>query len=93
MKKYFAGTIAVALAIVFSAFRPTEEKKTTTQQYFKYLDYPDDSNVGVASRYQPSSDLGCTTGNHRCAVVAEPNSGNPDIPNLSDPQIQIKEKN
>ena len=93
MKKYLLGVFAVVLAIGFSAFTKESKKAPYEQKYFKYLDYPNDINIGVASRYELSADLGCQSGAHRCAVVAQSNGASPERPVLSDPSIQIKQKN
>lgn len=93
MKKYLSGIFAIILAVGFSAFTAKSDVHSADQKYFKYLDYPNDANIGVASRYELSADLGCTVGDHRCAVIAESDGGSPERPVLTDPNIVIKEKN
>jgi hypothetical protein len=92
MKKYLLGIVAIVLAISFSAFTSLQDRPLLEQKYFKYLDYPNDAFVSVASHYELSSDLGCTSGAHRCAVIANSAGGSPEVPDLSDPSIQIKDK-
>ena len=93
MKKYFLGLTAVVLALGLSAFSPKSNSSAFTNKYFKYLDYPNDTNKDNPARYQLSPDLGCAIGAHRCAVIAPSDGGSPERPILSDPSVIVKNKN
>ena len=93
MKKYLLGIFAVVLALGFSAFSTPKKSGKLTQQYFRFKDYPVDTYKEVASHYESIGSLSCTVGTYRCGVLANPDSGNPDIPDMNDTQLQILEKN
>ena len=92
MKKYFLGLVAVVLALGLSAFTAKTNTNSFAIKYFKYLDYPNDMNKNNPARYELSPDLGCTTGLHRCAVVATSDGGVPERPILNGSEV-IKNKN
>jgi hypothetical protein len=86
MKKYLLGITAIVLAICFSAFTVPKERPskfaavwfdfngTLTSQYSDATKYSlDGNNIPDCS----------TTVDFRCEIKADPQSGNPSLPNLS----------
>ena len=84
MKKYLLGLVVVAIAITFSAFSTTDSSKSLAGE--KWFQLNTGGNANMPSDYSLIGD-GSTaptcTGTLVCAKKAVPNSGNPDIPNLS----------
>lgn len=84
MKKYLLGLSVVALAITFSAFSTTKSSKPLAGE--KWFQLSAGGNANMASNYSLIGD-GSTapscTGSNVCAKLAVPNSGNPNIPDLS----------
>ena len=94
MKKYLLGIFAVVIALGLSAFTAKKTDGNFTNKYFKYLDYPNDANINMPSRYELSIDLGCPdVAAHRCAVIAPSDNGSPERPVLTDPSVIVKKKN
>lgn len=85
MKKYLLGAIALVTAITLNSFTVKSHSHPSTIKNFVYLDYPNDANKNISSRYQltgndGTDDLPCPGGAHRCGVEAVDNgSGHPDL--------------
>ena len=100
MKKYLLGTIAIILAISFSSFtHPKEEGAKISGELWYHFDGTAPTDLMNASKYSLDGDgsaaIVCvsTTKPNRCEIKAQPQSGNPGLPNLSTIVAQTKRDN
>lgn len=101
MKKILPGLLAIVVAISLSAFtaQKHQPKKLSGEQWFVFNGI-DPVDLGTASMYSLDDDGSTptvcptnTTSPYRCEIKAQPQSGNPDQPNLSTIIDQRKRNN
>lgn len=100
MKKYLMGTFAIILAISFSSFThmKADDTKLSGELWF-HFDGTAPGDLTNASKYSldgdGSSAMICTSISkpNRCEIKAQPQSGNPNLPNLSTIVDQTKRDN
>lgn len=86
--------LALVAGIAFSAFTVTgNQPKSADQLWYEFTG----GNENVSSSYQLLGDgtvaPECTTGSERCAVKATEDPQSPGHPDLSDSEIEIRDKN
>lgn len=90
MKKILPGLLAIIVAISLSAFtaQKHQQKKLSGEQWFVFNGTAP-ADLGTASKYSLDDDgsqpnvCTSTTLTYRCEILAQPQSGNPNQPNLS----------
>lgn len=100
MKKYLLGTIAIILAISFSSFtHPKEESTNVSGELWYHFDGTAPTDLMNASKYSLDGDGSSATvcasisKPNRCEIKAQPQSGNPNLPNLATIVGQTKRDN
>lgn len=87
MKKYLGGLAAVVVALALSSFTliSREQERGLTAEWFHFTgDASDPDQVADPEMYVKQSPVcSSTTLAYRCDILIEPQSGNPDLPDLT----------